>query len=276
VGCAPYYRAGVDGKYDNSAIFIDSLDEVLGEVAKSIYRIETSTRFKVNKDIGSLKKAGMAFSLDEKHLLTAKHVTSIDTFMVQTPYGLMSVPLPPEAKIEETTIIVFDDGSRIPVRVIYRDEEMDFAVLEAEKKVNAPWYSMGNSEDFRFANLAILPSNFQTGQNIRIGYITQLDFVKYGPKGEVADKKEEIFAISTVVCEGDSGSPILLVRDGKIELGGLVSFIIPFARGLGYGLKINPIIEKLKTQKENQRWILPLLGNHLDLKRTINLQSSER
>lgn len=37
------------------------------------------------------------------------------------------------------------------------------------------------------------------------------------------------------------------MRDGKIELGGLVSFIVLPARGLGYGLRINPIIEILRS-----------------------------
>ena len=258
-GCTPWFTAGIDGKYDNSHIYAESLDGLLDEVIKSIYRIETSTRFRVKQNIGTLKVAGMAFSLDEKHLLTAKHVTSIDTYQVQTPFGLMHFPLLPEAKIEESTAIVFDDGSRIQAKVIYRDPEMDFAVLEVERKLNAPGYPVGNSEDFRIANLVILPSYFQTGLNIRIGYITQLDYIRYGIKGEVANLNKDIFGISTVVSRGDSGSPILLLRDGKIELGGLVSFILLSARGLGYGLKINPIMDKLKIQQENQKWVLPLL-----------------
>lgn len=201
----------------------------------------------------------MAFSLDEKHFLTAKHVTSIDIIRVQTPFGLISIPLLPEEKIEETTSIIFDNGSRLPLKIIYRDKEMDFAVLEAEKRIHPPGYPIGNSKDFRIANLVILPANFQTGLNIRIGYITQLNFVKYGPEGEVADTRDDIFGISAVVSEGDSGAPIMLLRDGTIELGGLVNFIIPPARGLGYGLKISPIIEKLKSHRQTQEWILFLL-----------------
>jgi S1-C subfamily serine protease len=173
----------------------------------------------------------------------------------------MAFPISPDDKLEETTSLVFDDGSRNPVKVIYRDKEMDFAVLEAEKGVTPPYYSLGNSEDFRIVNQVIVPSNFQTGLNIRLGYITQLEFVRYGPSGEVAEKNRNIFGVSAVVSEGDSGSPILLVRDGQIELGGLVSFIVLPARGLGYGLKINPIIEKLKRHEEIQKWVLPILGD---------------
>jgi hypothetical protein len=77
--------------------------------------------------------------------------------------------------------------------------------------------------------------------------------------GEVTEKYEHIFGISAVVSEGDSGSPVLFVRDGKLGLGGVDSFIVLPARGLGYSLKINPIIERLKNHGENLTWLLPLL-----------------
>jgi S1-C subfamily serine protease len=257
-GCAPYFSSGMDGKYDSSHIYVDSIDEVLDKVVKSIYRIETTTSFKVGDDISTLKVVGMAFSLDERHLLTAKHVTSIDIYQIQTPFGLMRFPISPADKVEETTTIVFDDGSRVPATILYRDEELDFALLKAKDRVNPPYYSIGNSADLRTANLVVLPSNFQTGLSIRMGYITQLDFIQYGPNGEVADKNNNIFGISVVVSEGDSGSPILLLRDGKFELGGMVTFIVLPARGIGYGLKINSIIESLKAYEGGQRWLLPL------------------
>ena len=258
-GCTPQIKGGMDGRYDTSHIHVDRIEEVLDEVARSVYRIETATTFRTGDDVSTLKAVGMAFSLDSKHLLTAKHVTSIDTYQVQTPFGLINLPISPEDKLEQTTSLVFDDGSRVPAGVIYRDDELDFALLEVKAGVNPPAYAIGNSDHFRVANAIILPSNFQTGLNIRMGYVTQLDFVRYGQEGEVTEKYEHIFGISAVVSEGDSGSPVLFVRDGKLELGGVVSFIVLPARGLGYGLKINPIIERLKPQEGNNTWLLPLL-----------------
>jgi hypothetical protein len=110
-------------------------------------------------------------------------------------------------------------------------------------------------------NVVIVPANFQTGLNIRLGYVTQLDFIQYGPQGEVSKRSNNIFGVSAVVSEGDSGSPILFLRDGKMELGGLVSFIVLPARGLGYGLKINPIIEKLRGDRAHKKWINSLVGD---------------
>jgi len=261
MGCTPHLGGGMDRKYDSSHIYMESIDEVLSKVSKSIYRIETVTTFEVGGESSTLKIVGMGSSLDSKHILTAKHVTSIDSYQVQTPFGLLTLPITPEKKITETVSLVFDDGSRDPVKVIYRDNELDFAVLKTDKTVHPPVYSIGDSSDFRIVNVVIVPANFQTGLNIRLGYVTQLDFIQYGPEGEVAKKSDNIFGVSAVVSEGDSGSPILFLRDGKMELGGVVSFIVLPARGLGYGLKINPIIDKLRRDKKNQKWLKPLEGD---------------
>ena len=259
MGCTPNIKGGMDGEYDSSHIFLDSRDKTLAMVAKSVYRIETVTIFQVGDELSTLKVVGMGFSVDNKHLLTAKHVTSIDNYQVQTPFGIMIFPLSQEDKVKETTSLVFDNGFRDPVKVIYRDDDLDFAVLETEKGVTPPGYSIGNSDDFQVMNVVIVPANFQTGLSIRLGYVTQLDFIQYGEQGEVAKRSEHIFGISAVVSEGDSGSPILFLRDGKIELGGLVSFIVLPARGLGYGLKINSIVEKLGSDNENRIWIQSLV-----------------
>ena len=261
MGCTPSLRGGMDGEYDSSHIFLNSIDETMAMVAKSVYRIETVTIFKVGGELSTLKVVGMGFSLDNRHILTARHVTSIENYQVQTPFGMMVFPLQPEDKIRETTALVFDNGSRDPVKVIYQDDDLDFAVLETEKGITSPGYPIGDSDDFRVMDEVVVPANFQTGLSIRLGYVTQLDFIQYGEKGEVAKRTENIFGISVVVSEGDSGSPILFLRDGKVELGGLVSFIVLPARGLGYGLKINPILEKLRSTEKNRLWIMPLMKN---------------
>ena len=145
-----------------------------------------------------------------------------------------------------------------------------------------------------------LIGNFQTGLNIRTGYVTQLNFVRYGARGEVSNINENLFGISAVTVEGDSGGPIFLLRGGRFELGGIVTkisrmprsvngdewwfrigfrklpvfreavkprlvggdrshgatfftFLVPQAIGLGFGVKINPIMDQIdKYLKENE------------------------
>jgi len=88
--------------------------------------------------------------------------------------------------------------------------------------------------------------------NIRAGYITQLNFVRYGAKGEVSIINKNLFGISAVTVEGDSGAPVFLLRDGRLELGGIVSFLVPQARGLGFGIKVNSIMDQIHRYLEEE------------------------
>ena len=77
-----------------------------------------------------------------------------------------------DQKLEEETSIILDDGSRIKSQVIHSDEEGDFALLKADKRIPHYPFPVGNSDDFRVGDFIFLFGNFQTGLNIRTGYIT--------------------------------------------------------------------------------------------------------
>ena len=164
-----------------------------------------------------------------------------------TPLGPIEFQIPEDQKLEEESFITLDDGSRIRLQIVYSDEEKDFALLRAEKKIHHSPFTIGNSDDFKIGNFIFLLGNFQTGLNIRTGYVTQLNFIRYGAQGEVSDINENLFGISAVTVEGDSGAPILLLRDGRFELGGIVTFLVPQARGLGFGVKINTIMTQISN-----------------------------
>src|SRR4030067_228641 len=167
------------------------------------------------------------------------------SIQVITSLGPIELPIPDDQKLEEETFIILDDGSRIKAQVVYSDGEKDFALLRAEKKIHHFPFTIGNSDDFKIGNFVFLFGNFQTGLNIRAGYVTQLNFVRYGARGEVSSINENLFGISAVTVEGDSGAPIFLLRDGRFELGGMVTFLVLQARGLGFGVKINSIMDQI-------------------------------
>ena len=126
-------------------------------------------------------------------------------------------------------------------------------ILKALKSLIRFPFTIGNSDDLKIGNFVFLFGNFQTGLNIRTGYVTQLNFVRYGARGEISSINENLFGISAVTVEGDSGAPIFLLRDGRFELGGMVTFLVLQARGLGFGVKINSIMDQIKRYlKENE------------------------
>ena len=173
-------------------------------------------------------------------------MVKINSFQATTPVGPIELQITNDQKLEEESVIVLDDGSRIKSQVVYSDEEKDFALLRAEREIHHSPFTIGNSDEFGIGDFVFLLGNFQTGLNIRTGYVTQLNFVRYGAGGEVSEINESLLGISAVTVEGDSGAPIFLLRNGRFELGGIVTFLVPQARGLGFGIKINPIMAQVR------------------------------
>lgn len=238
--------------YDNSPILIDPKKKELDLIASNVFRIQTFLKFKLEELTPTVSAIGLATSLDQEYLLTTRHVVKIKSFQAITPLGPIEFQIPDDQKLEEETFIILDDGSRIKLQVVYSDQENDFALLRAEKKIHHYPFAIGNSDDFKVGNFVFLFGNFQTGLNIRTGYVTQLSFVRYGAEGEVSNINESLFGVSAVTVEGDSGAPIFLLRDGRFELGGIVTFLVPQARGLGFGVKINYIMAQINRYlKEN-------------------------
>ncbi len=252
VSCGPVWRGAFDGRYDNSPINLDPAKDELATVLKSIYRIETVTRFFFEGDIHMTRVAGVATALDEHTLLTARHVVRIDFFRAVTPFGVVELPIPESAKVEEKTYIIKKDGTRTEAERIYADTETDFAILRTERELIPFPFAIGNSEELRMGNVAFLLGDFQTGFSIRMGNVTQLEFTTYGSRGEVANINRDILGISATTVEGDSGGPILCVRDGQLELIGIVTFLVEPARGLGYCLKINTIADRVKKNTKDR------------------------
>jgi S1-C subfamily serine protease len=251
-GCSSLIGKASIPQYENSPVHVDPDKNELELIAANVFRIQTSLKFKLEEFTPTVNAVGLATSLDEYHLLTAKHVVKIKSFQVITFLGPIELPIPDDQKLEEETFIILDDGSRVKSQVVYSDGENDFALLRTEKKVHHFPFTIGNSNDFRVGNFLYLFGNFQTGLNIRTGYITQLHFVRYGAKGEVSNINENLFGISAVTVEGDSGAPVFLLRNGKFELGGIVAFLLPQARGLGFGIKINAIMPQIRRYLDGE------------------------
>ncbi|OGP93603.1 MAG: hypothetical protein A2157_03700 [Deltaproteobacteria bacterium RBG_16_47_11] len=257
-GCSSLMRKASFHQYENSPIHIDPKKKEIDLISSDVFRIQTSVKFQLGELTPTVSAIGLATSLDQYHLLTTRHVVKIKSFQMITSLGPIELQIPDDQKLEEETFIILDDGSRIKSQVVYSDEEKDFALLRAEKKIYHFSFAIGNSDDFKVGNFVFLFGNFQTGLNVRTGYVTQLNFVRYGAKGEVSSINESLFGVSAVTVEGDSGAPIFLLRDGRLELGGVVTFLVPQARGLGFGIKINSIMAQinryLKEKGNLSKW----------------------
>ncbi len=245
--------------YINDHGYGTNISDLLAQASKSIYRIELNVVYKVDGKNRSAIGTGIAFAVDNHRLFTADHLTHMDYYEIDTPFGRMRVDIKKEDKVKKWMSIVRDDGSKWPVKIIYRDKKNDFAVLESTNEIVDPIYTIGNSDRFKLLDTVISVSDFGAGLSARLGHISQLNMRRYDPKGKLKLADNNIFGFTAVIAQGDSGSPIFVVKGGKLEVGGITSFIILPISGIGYGIKITPIMELLYAHREHTSWVAPLL-----------------
>lgn len=242
--------ANQDIKPDHSAC---SPHDLLTQATNSVYRVQTIMAFKTGenqKERGEVR-TGNAFAVDSRRFLTAAHVVSIDEYLVHTPYGIMTIVISPEDKMKEEVWLLLGN-SRILTKVIYKDLALDFAMLEVENEMPIPAYSLGNSDNFHILDHVFIISNVGRGMSVKSGHIMQLDYVEYEELNKVKKINEDMFGLCLAIKVGDSGSPVFLIRDGRIEVGGLVS--LGDMQGTGYGIKINSIMDDFRAWQNERQW----------------------
>ena len=236
----------------------DSIQDAMG----SVYRVKTITAVKANEE-GKTQDhmiVGIAFVIDNRHLLTAKHVTIIDKYVVFTPYGNLTVYISDEEKISEKTWLVSETGSDILVDVIYRDPLLDFAVLESKETLPMPYYQVGTCNHLKYGSQVLILSNYGTGHSMRTGHIAQMDFIKYDTDLKQESCDDTMFGICIPIADGDSGAPVLSCNNGYLRVEGIVSIGVVKGYNMAYAIKINTIMDRLREWCGERSWIDSLFG----------------
>lgn len=249
--------------YINDHGYGTNISALLAQASKSIYRIQLNLVYKQGGKKQESVMTGIAFAVDNRRLFTAAHLTHMNYTDIDTPFGMMRRTIEKKDKLKEWISIVRDDGSKWPLKVIYTDEKNDFAVLESMNEVVAPIYKIGNSDKFNLLDTIISVSDFGIGMSTRLGHIAQTSIVKYDNSGKQYFIDRNFFGFTSVIARGDSGSPIFVMRDGRLEVGGITSFIMTPISGIGYGVKITPIMELLYADSEHTSWVAPLLKKQI-------------
>jgi hypothetical protein len=207
----------LDGKYDfNNSLFIDTRS--LNWVMDAIVTIQTRTLFEGFRSSEPFIKVSRGTGVvSGRYVLTLNHVVTQDSLEVRTPFGAVRVPL---EKPKETTYLV-SENREIALKEVLRDPNLDIALFEipqddlALPSLPCP---VGNSNDLSVGNFLYVVGN--------------------------AVVRDNLFIISNGVVPGDSGGPVLGLRDGVPELVGLVQGTLGSTR-IGWAVKINPILESL-------------------------------
>ncbi|OGZ30050.1 MAG: hypothetical protein A2931_03950 [Candidatus Niyogibacteria bacterium RIFCSPLOWO2_01_FULL_45_48] len=235
---AEFYSPKPDGKYDNHVFLVDPQRFGVVALKNSVVRLENETEFEGpggQKIPRVITGGGIVLG---KYILTAMHVVVQRKLMAQTPFGWVELEA---KKISEKNSAVLN-GAKIVLTMIYTSKEDDIAVLKLPDGVSVPNfpYEIGNSDDLEVGNFVYIVGNpLNLGIIIRPGLVSATEAPK--ETEEVDGKSKNFFVLSGGIYTGDSGTPIVAVRDGRFELVGISEGVFSNASQLGFAIRINVV-----------------------------------
>jgi hypothetical protein len=238
----------LDGMYDNNPILVNQRVMQIKRIIDSVYFLHTDTEFRLEDgEIFTAELDAAGVLILDRYILTVNHAVSQDSLQVEmlTPVGMQSMEVPAE-KLSEKTYLKLGDR-RIGLEEIVKGKEDDIAIFRVPDDVQLTSfpYKIGNSDELQVGNFIYVIGNpMNYGINVREGIVSAM----MAPEAiaAVLPRFENAFMISNGVNPGDSGTPVIAIRDGNYELVGLSQGIFTNAQNLSWAIKINPIINKLK------------------------------
>ncbi len=261
-----------DGRYDNHTYLVDPSRMDLSRVMASFVPLYTKTAFRMpDGEIAEHLQAGSGVILDGRYILTVEHVVVQNEYSVSTPFGTIRVLA---EKISEETYFQWKNKKYL-LRMIYKNKDEDIAILEIPPEVSPPSfpYQIGNSDDLRVGNFVYVVGNpLSIGINVREGIVSATK----APPGLAAAgvKPRHMFMVSNGLMPGDSGSPIIAIRDGRFELVGISQGTIEQNTRLSWGIRINVIRDLLRSARAvpMDKWAMP--KKKAELVSTLNSDES--
>ncbi len=246
-GTASLIHPMLDGLYDNNPILVNQQFMQIKRIIDSVYFLHTDTQFKLEDgEMVTTELDGAGVLILDRYILTVNHAVSQDSLQVEmvTPMGIQRIDVPAR-KVSEHTYLKLN-GTRTELEQIAKGKEDDIAIFKVPDglDLNSFPYHIGNSDDLQVGNfLYVIGNPLNYGINVREGIVSSM----MAPEAIAAilPRFENAFMISNGVNPGDSGTPVIAIRDGYYELVGLSQGIFTNAQNLSWAIKINPIIKKL-------------------------------
>ncbi len=153
-----------------------------------------------------------------RFVLTVEHSVSQHELSTQTPFGTIRLP---SGKAAEKTFVYWK-GENYPLRVLYKNRADDVALFLLPPDVRPPSFPFpfGDSGDLAVGNYVyVLGRPLNGAVNVREGIVSATSAPK--EVSTIKAKGENAFMVTNGLMRGDSGTPVLAIRDGGYELVGL-------------------------------------------------------
>lgn len=272
---------GVDGKYDfnNNLTRVWDLNKFFEHkvYARTSVVLEVSDEMKeLSADLPKkLTKVGTAPAVViGRYVLMASHTNDTEFFSRQevrmnTPFGVVGKIF--ELKVLEYKVaLLMPDGSELALRELYRSKEKDFSLFEVYASraggpenadpdgtigagaLNFP-FEIGKSNELKIGNFIYMNGQPRINSEVaRPGFVTSLVSASLDDALGVKKNSNE-FGVSQSTDQGDSGSPIVVFRDGRPELVGIYLGWVGVMGSNGINtrsraLKINVAVDEIKAK----------------------------
>jgi S1-C subfamily serine protease len=155
--------------------------------------------------------------------------------------------------------VLFNDGSKVPARVLDRDPVLDLAVMKVEK-TGLRALALGDSDRVRLGQTSIAIGNAlgEFRNTVSVGVISGLGrtIVASAPGGR-ADTFRNVIQTDAAINRGNSGGPLLNLRG---EVVGVNVAVAIGAENIGFAIPINAAKRIISDIERYGRISIPYLG----------------
>lgn len=247
---------GYDGEYDYATtLFRGDLEKIFSDWP----RIWGSGRpVVVNKETGERTVLDVSFIRGRAHVIppyvfTNRHI--VKNYLSSARFGVGKEP--DEMQDEEYWLEIDPQGSWISLKKIALSEtEDDLAVFEMVEAsgnyttIPAPPFIIGRSDELKIGHVVFVAgSPAMHGFALRQGVVSGFGRTfSEGHKLPFGLKLKDVVIFSAPITTGDSGSPVIALRDGRPELVGIVASYLWYDNVANFGvmIPIDLVVEKIK------------------------------
>ncbi len=248
---------GIDGQYDTHSVLVGMAGlEKLEMIIKSLPIVEVALKIQTMPNMAGVPEGmeseiiqrAVGILLGDRYLLTVVHATIGGNIDFKTPFGTAKV-MTHTVWAKYACVIAGEKFELRPPMVRFYCHEQDWVLFELPTGALGKQYpvKIGKSDELKpghFLYLVGSPSNIAMLVRNGIVEATRVDDIKTVlPKVN----PDDAFALSGGIYPGDSGGPVFAVRDGQLELVGIINSGVVTAVTIGYALKITPLFEKIKA-----------------------------
>ena len=233
-----------DGDYDYNTFLVDGKKVNLDRILRSMFILKSVTEFEMSDgQVVHTASQATGVVLFDRYVLTVDHAVSNYTLELKSTRGETMTPV---RRTKQETFI-FVDGTPHRLHGLLRDRYTDVALFRLPDGLKLPSfpYEIGNSDELLVGHFIYVGGNpMNMGFNIREGIVST---VRAPERLSVINAvPANAFMVSNGLNPGDSGTPAIAIRDGRFELVGLTQGTFLTGQRLGWVIRINSILDKIR------------------------------